>query len=67
MDAFPAMDLVSSRAMRCLAHVHGELLRGGDAHVSGQGGVLPRGHVPQRAEPQPVGGRDEHLHAGVRV
>ena len=66
MDAFSTMDLVSPRTVLCLARVHGAMLRGGDAHVSGQGGVLPRRHVPQRAEPQPVGGRDEHLHAGVR-
>jgi hypothetical protein len=69
VDVVSSMDLVSLWTVLRLAPDHRQLCEGeSDANVHAQqSGVLSRGHVPQRDEPQPVGGRHEHLYARVRV
>ena len=69
VDAVSPVDLVSPGTMLHYSPLHGQLPREGDAHahVRGQGGVLSRRLVPERPQPQPVGGCYEHLHARVWI
>lgn len=62
VDAVSSVDLVLGRAVPCFAD--GPTGQGYDCV---QGSLLTRGHLPQRHEPQPVGGRHEYLYAGVRI
>lgn len=65
VDAVSPMDLVSSGTLLHYTPLYGQLPRESNAHVCGESGVLSRGSVPERPEPQPVGGCYEHLHARV--
>lgn len=64
MDALSQMDLVFIRAVLRLAL---GLARQSvaNANVNVQSGVHARWDVSERDEPEPVGGRHEHLHARV--
>lgn len=66
VDAVSPMDLVSSGTLLYYTPLYGQLPRESNAlvsHVCGKSGVLSRRSVPERPQPQPVGGCYEHLHA----
>ncbi len=65
VDAVSQMDLVFCGTLLQYTLLYGQLPCESNAHVCGKSGVLSRGSVPERPEPQPVGGCYEHLHARV--
>lgn len=68
VDAVSPLDLVRSRTLLFSCPFYAQLPGEGDAFdVRGESGVFSRRYVSERPEPQPVGGRNEHLHARVRI